>query len=128
LTGLPVRQDLAVTGSANQHGAIQPIGGVNQKIEGFYSVCRAFGLTGSQGVIIPKSNQKNLVLRNQVLESIKEDQFKIFTVETVDQALELLLQRDIKEIEERAHEQLEKYAQSWRKFAVHVEKSKEIET
>jgi lon-related putative ATP-dependent protease len=90
LAEVPIKQSLAITGSVNQHGEAQPIGGVNEKIEGFFDVCRARGLTGEQGVIIPTSNQQHLMLRHDVVEAVKAGQFNIYAVETVDQAIELL--------------------------------------
>ena len=87
---IPIRQDLAVTGSVNQHGEIQPVGGVNHKIEGFFRVCRDKGLTGNQGVIVPATNVRNLNLRNEVLNAVKEGQFHIYSVDTVDEGMELL--------------------------------------
>jgi lon-related putative ATP-dependent protease len=87
---VPLRQDLAVTGSVNQKGEVQPVGGVNQKVEGFFEVCRAKGLTGSQGVILPARNRRHLNLREEVVEAVRRGQFHIYAVETVDQALELL--------------------------------------
>jgi predicted ATP-dependent protease len=90
LANLPVRQDLAVTGSVNQAGDIQAIGGVNEKIEGFYDVCRQNGLTGAQGVIIPQTNVRNLMLRPDVVEAIQTGQFHIYPIAHVDQGLELL--------------------------------------
>ncbi len=90
LAKVPLRQDLAITGSVNQLGQVQPIGGVNEKIEGFFDICKKQGLTGSQGVIIPKSNIKYLMLRWDVVHAAQAEQFHIYAVETVDQALELL--------------------------------------
>ena len=90
LAGVPLKQNLAITGSINQKGQIQPIGGVNEKIEGFFYVCKAKGLTGDQGVIIPHQNVKNLMLRREVVEAVREGKFHIYAVETVDEALELL--------------------------------------
>jgi len=90
LSGLPLRQDIAVTGSINQIGEVQPIGGVNQKIEGFYQTCRLNGLTGQQGVIIPHSNVKHLMLREEVVEAVKEKKFHIYPVKTVEEAIEIL--------------------------------------
>lgn len=90
LIKVPLRQDLAITGSLNQYGEVQAIGGVNEKIEGFFSVCHARGLTGSQGVIIPKSNSCNLMLSDEVLEAVANKQFHIYTVSTADEALHLL--------------------------------------
>jgi len=90
LAEAPIRQDLAMTGSVNQRGEVQPIGGVNQKIEGFHDVCRAIGFTGSQGVIIPGRNRHNLMLRKDVLESVREGRFHVYAVNTVDEAIGLL--------------------------------------
>ena len=90
LAELPIKQSFAMTGSINQHGQVQPIGGVNEKIEGFFEVCRTRGLTGEQGVIIPASNVKNLMLHPDVVEAVKANQFHIYSVETADQALGLL--------------------------------------
>jgi len=90
LSGLPLRQDVAVTGSVNQLGKVQPIGGVNYKIEGFYAVCKAQGLTGTQGVIIPKTNERHLMLEDEVVEAVREGTFRIWSVENVDQGIEIL--------------------------------------
>ena len=90
LSGLPLRQDIAITGSVNQKGEIQPIGGVNYKIEGFYDVCRAKGLTGSQGVMIPHQNVDDLMLRKDVVEAVKGKKFHVYPVKTIDQGIEIL--------------------------------------
>lgn len=90
LADLPLRQDIAVTGSINQKGEIQPIGGVNQKIEGFYDVCKAKGLTGTQGVMIPALNIPDLMLRKDVVKAIKERKFYIYPVKSIDQGIEIL--------------------------------------
>ncbi|MGZ5051678.1 MAG: Lon protease family protein [Methylobacter sp.] len=87
---VPLRQDLAITGSVNQLGNVQPIGGVNEKIEGFFDICAKKGLTGKQGVIIPESNVKHLMLRWDVVHAAQSGQFAIYVVTTVDEALELL--------------------------------------
>ena len=87
---VPVRQDLAVTGSVNQHGMVQPIGGANEKIEGFFDTCRERGLTGRQGVLIPASNVQHLMLRPDVIAAVENGDFAIYPVETVDQGIELL--------------------------------------
>ncbi|MFZ3066216.1 MAG: ATP-binding protein [Nitrospirota bacterium] len=87
---MPVKQELAITGSINQKGEIQPIGGVNEKIEGFYMVCKAKGLTGNQGVIIPHQNVKNLMLKKDVIEAVKAGKFHIYNAVTVDDCLEIL--------------------------------------
>lgn len=90
LADLPLRQDIAVTGSINQKGEIQPIGGVNQKIEGFYDVCKAKGLTGTQGVMIPALNIQDLMLRKDVVEAIKAGKFHLYPIKTIDQGIEIL--------------------------------------
>jgi lon-related putative ATP-dependent protease len=90
LSGLPLRQDLAVTGSLNQKGEIQPIGGVNEKIEGFFDVCRAKGLTGTQGVLIPRQNVQNLMLRAEVVEAVQAGKFHVYPVGTIDEGIEIM--------------------------------------
>jgi predicted ATP-dependent protease len=90
LGGVPVRQGRAVTGSVNQHGQVQAIGGVNEKIEGFFDVCRGAGLTGEQGVVIPASNVRHLMLRADVVQAAEQGLFHVWPVASVDEALELL--------------------------------------
>lgn len=90
LSGLPIRQGLAVTGSVNQRGQVQAIGGVNEKIEGFYAVCEAQGLTGEQGVVIPQANVRHLMLRDKVIDAVREGRFNIYPVSTVDEGIALL--------------------------------------
>ena len=91
ITHLPIDQGIAITGSINQHGEVQSIGGVNEKIEGFYSLCKDKGLTGSQGVIIPKTNMSNLMLEQDVIDAVEQGNFHIYAVEDIDQALEILM-------------------------------------
>ncbi len=90
LSELPIRQDLAVTGSVNQKGEVQAIGGVNEKIEGFYEVCKANGLTGTQGVLIPQSNVQNLVLKDEILQAVENNQFHIYPVKTINEGIGVL--------------------------------------
>ena len=90
LSGFPLKQSLAVTGSVNQHGLIQPIGGVNEKIEGFFDLCRARGPLSGQGVIIPRSNVRHLMLRRDVVDAVRSGDFKIHAISTIDQGIELL--------------------------------------
>ncbi len=90
LSGVPLRQDIAVTGSVNQKGEVQAIGGVNHKIEGFYDCCRKNGLTGKQGVMIPESNVKDLMLRKDVVEAVKKKKFHVYAVKTIDEGIEIL--------------------------------------
>lgn len=91
IADIPITQSLAVTGSINQHGQVQAIGGVNEKIEGFFRLCQSRGLTGKQGCIIPASNQLNLVLNDEVIKAVEQGQFHIYVVKGVDEALELLM-------------------------------------
>jgi predicted ATP-dependent protease len=90
LSGLPVKQGIAVTGSVNQKGKIQAIGGVNQKIEGFFEVCKTKTLSGTQGVIIPRANTKNLMLRKDVVDAVKRREFHVYQVSTVEEGIEIL--------------------------------------
>jgi Predicted ATP-dependent protease len=90
LSGLPLDQSLAVTGSVNQNGEIQAIGGVNEKLEGFFEICRARGLTGKQGAVIPASNVQNLMLKEEILDAAEQGQFRIYPVKTVDEGIEIL--------------------------------------
>jgi lon-related putative ATP-dependent protease len=90
ISNIPVRQSLAVTGSVNQRGQVQPIGGANEKIEGFFDVCKARGLTGDQGVLIPSTNVTHLMLREDVVDAVRNGKFHIYPVETIDQGIELL--------------------------------------
>jgi lon-related putative ATP-dependent protease len=91
LSDFPIRQDLAVTGSMNQLGEVQAIGGANEKIEGFFDICCKRGLTGTQGVVIPASNVEHLMLNESVVEAVEQDKFHIYAVEQVDEAIEILL-------------------------------------
>ncbi len=90
LSGLPVKQGIAVTGSVNQKGEVQPIGGVNEKIEGFYYTCKVKNLTGEQGVIIPRSNVKHLMLKDEVIDAVKNGKFHVWAVQTIDEGIEIL--------------------------------------
>ncbi|GAB4428775.1 MAG: ATP-binding protein [Turneriella sp.] len=99
LSDVPIQQNLAITGSVNQHGEVQPIGGVNEKIEGFFDICRARGLTGKQGVIIPESNVQHLMLREDIVTACAEKKFAVYAVKTVDDAIELLTGRTAGDVE-----------------------------
>jgi lon-related putative ATP-dependent protease len=90
LADAPLKQSLAITGSMDQRGEVQAIGGVNQKVEGFFDVCRERGLTGDQGVVVPASNVQHLMLREDVVEAVRDGRFKVYAVSTIDEALELL--------------------------------------
>ncbi len=101
LAQAPIRQNLAITGSVNQHGQVQPIGGVSEKIEGFFDVCREKGLTGDQGVVIPQTNISHLMLRQDVVEAVKAGQFHIYPVTTVDEAITLLTGLEAGEVDDK---------------------------
>ena len=90
LADAPIRQSLAVTGSVNQYGDIQPIGGVTEKIEGFYDICVAKGLTGDQGVLIPQTNIDNLMLKDEVLDAVRARRFHLYAVQTIEDGIEIL--------------------------------------
>ncbi len=135
LSGLPLRQDLAVTGSVNQHGEIQPIGGVNEKIEGFYQVCKIKGLTGTQGVIIPHQNVHNLMLHEYVVDSVKKGKFHIYAVKTIDEGIELLTGKSAGKIKpdgtypkntvnRAVQEKIQEFAEKAKKFALPLTKKR----
>ena len=90
LAGVPIDQGIAVTGALNQHGEVLPVGGINEKIEGYFRLCREYGLTGSQGVIIPERNRRNLMLDHEVLDAVHQGQFHIYTATRATDSLELL--------------------------------------
>lgn len=113
---IPIKQYLAVTGSVNQKGEIQPIGGVNRKIEGFFDTCKIKGFNGKQGVIIPKSNVKNLMLKKEVIDAVKEGKFHIYAVSYIEEGLEILTGMTIQEIDKKVNEELYKLAISYKKF------------
>lgn len=139
LSKLPLRQDIAVTGSLNQKGEIQPIGGVNEKIEGFYEVCKAKGLTGTQGVIIPHQNVQNLMLRKEVIDAVSEAKFHIYPVKTIDEGIAILTGVKAGEKQEDGSFpegtinnlvdlELQRLAKSWKTFAAPGNKEKEKES
>ena len=136
LSKLPLRQDIAVTGSLNQKGEIQPIGGANEKIEGFFDVCKAKGFTGTQSVLIPHQNVQNLMLRNDVIEAVKEGKFHIYPVKTIDEGIEILTGIKAGERKEDGafeedtlnylvDQELQRLAKSWKTFAAPSDKEKE---
>ena len=90
ISGVPLKQSIAVTGSVDQFGNVQPIGGANEKIEGFFSYCKVSGLTGEQGVMIPSSNEHNLMLSHEVIDAVKKGKFHIWSVSTIDEGIEIL--------------------------------------
>jgi lon-related putative ATP-dependent protease len=135
LSKLPLRQDIAVTGSINQKGEIQPIGGVNEKIEGFFDVCKSKGLTGSQGVIIPRQNVQNLMLRQDVIEAVSAGRFHVYPINSVDEGIEILTGVEAGVMKEDGRfdegtvnylvaQELERLAASWKTFAGPADKEK----
>ena len=135
LANAPVKQNIAVTGSVNQKGEVQAIGGVNQKIEGFYDICKAKGLTGQQGVLIPSSNVQNLMLREDVVEAIRDGKFSIYSVDSVDEGIEVLTgvpagkrleggKFEGGSINDRAQKRLEQLAGVMREFGKEKEKER----
>jgi lon-related putative ATP-dependent protease len=127
LSSVPIKQGIAVTGSVNQHGMIQPIGGVNQKIEGFFDVCKAKRLTGDQGVMIPIQNVKNLMLRQDVVDAVRQGKFHIYAVSSIHEGIEILtgLPAGVKTngsypegtINHRVEQRLKEFADGLKKFA-----------
>ena len=101
ISEVPIKQYIAVTGSVNQKGEIQPIGGVNEKIEGFFEICKAMGFTGKQGVMIPKQNIKNLMLKEEVLHAVQNNEFHIYAIGAIDEGIEILTGREPGRMDER---------------------------
>lgn len=116
LSGFPLRQDIAVTGSVNQRGQIQPVGGVTQKIEGFFKVCKVNGLSGTQGVIIPYSNIHHLMLDEEVIKAVEGGQFHIYAIKTVDEGIALLTGKDAEEIHQAVDARLQQFAEALNVF------------
>ena len=109
ISEIPIKQNIAVTGSISQKGEIQPIGGINEKIEGFFDVCKSKGLTGDQGVMMPIQNIKNLLLKDEVVEAVEGGLFNIYAISNVEEGLEILTGKNIYEIDKLVNENLEKY-------------------
>lgn len=109
IADIPIKQYIAVTGSVSQKGEIQPIGGVNEKIEGFFDVCKIKGFTGKQGVMIPIQNVRNLILKDEVIEAVKEGTFNIYAISNIDEGLEILTGKSKEEIDFSVNGVLDKY-------------------
>jgi lon-related putative ATP-dependent protease len=103
ISNVPLKQSIAITGSMNQHGKAQAIGGVNEKIEGFFEVCNRFGLTGEQGVVIPSSNIQHLMLRAEVVQAVVDEQFHIYAVDDIDEALSILTGMKVGKPDSKGH-------------------------
>jgi lon-related putative ATP-dependent protease len=114
LSGVPLRQDIAVTGSINQHGDVQAVGGVTEKVEGYFRTCQALGLTGTQGVLLPASNRRHLMLDDEVVEAVRSGKFHLWSVEHVDSALELLTEQPAEAVHGAAAAKLKEYGESLR--------------
>ncbi|MEG1312108.1 MAG: S16 family serine protease, partial [Romboutsia sp.] len=110
LSKIPLKQNIAVTGSMNQKGEIQVVGGITEKIEGFYSACKKKGLNDNQGVILPKNNARNLVLSDEVTKAIEEGKFNIHTVDRVEEAIEILTDMKFEEIKKLVKDRLENFS------------------
>ncbi len=132
LSGLPIKQAIAVTGSVNQRGEVQAIGGVNEKVEGFFDLCRVIGLTGEQGVLIPESNVENLMLREDVVQAVADGRFHVWSVQTIDDGIEILTGVPAGErggdgrfpegsVHARVDQQLHTFAQAMRRFGPMLE-------
>ena len=130
LAELPLKQSIAVTGSVNQHGQVQAIGGANEKIEGFFDICNERGLTGEQGVVIPKSNLVHLMLREDVVKAVKRKRFHVYAVQTIDEGMEILTglpagvrNKDnlfpVGSVNRRIEDRLIAFAEARRKFGAH---------
>jgi lon-related putative ATP-dependent protease len=116
LSGFPIRQNLAVTGSVNQRGQVQPIGGATQKVEGFFNACKTRGLTGTQGVMIPRTNIHNLMLNGEVVKAVEDGQFHIYAVETIDEGIALFTGRSAGEVHKAVDARLRHLAESLVEF------------
>lgn len=116
IANIPIKQYYAVTGSVNQKGEIQPIGGVNRKIEGFFETCKIKGLNGKQGVIIPYQNKKDLMLKKEVINAVKDNKFHIYAIKTIDEGLEILTGLSIEEIDKKVNEAIYNLAINYKKF------------
>jgi lon-related putative ATP-dependent protease len=136
LSGLPIQQGIAVTGSVNQKGEVQAIGGVNEKVEGFFAICQMKGLSGAQGVLIPESNAANLMLKSEVLEAVRTGKFHIWPVKTIDEGIEVLTGVRAGErqangtfeegtVNERVDRRLKELAETLNRFGKEEEKRKE---
>lgn len=112
IASIPIKQYIAVTGSVSQKGEIQPIGGINEKIEGFFDVCKIKGFTGNQGVMMPIQNVKNLLLKDEVVEAIKEGKFNIYAIKSIEEGLEILTGKSMEEIDKLVNENLDRYRKS----------------
>lgn len=115
---IPIKQNIAVTGSVNQKGEVQPVGGITEKVEGFYNICKYFGLTGNQGVIIPSQNLDDLVLDDEVIEEVKNGKFNIYAISTIEEGIEILTDMSFREICNIIQSKLKSYSQVMNKNSI----------
>src|SRR5262245_59201326 len=116
LSGLPLRQDLAVTGSVDQYGNVQSVGGITDKIEGFFAACKARGRTGEQGVMVPATNVRHLMLADEVVDAARRGAFHVWAVRSIDEGIELLTGRECAEVHRLVRDRLNGYAERLRAF------------
>ncbi|MGL5711706.1 MAG: AAA family ATPase, partial [Paraclostridium sp.] len=112
ISNIPIKQYIAVTGSVSQKGEIQPIGGINEKIEGFFDVCKIKGLNGKQGVMMPIQNVKNLMLKDEIIEAVKDNKFSIYAISNIKEGLGILTGLEMNDIDKKVNEQLERFRKS----------------
>jgi len=124
VSGTPLRQDVAVTGSVNQHGQVQAVGGVTEKIEGFFDLCRSRGFTGTQGVFLPASNRRHLMLRDEVVEAVAQGRFHIWHGASVDDVIELLTGQPADELHAAVAARLAEYTETLKALAASEQKDK----
>ncbi|MBS3811961.1 MAG: AAA family ATPase [Halanaerobiales bacterium] len=111
ISEFPLKQNLAITGSMNQKGKIQPIGGVNEKIEGFYKVCKDKDISGQQGVVIPEQNINNLMLKDEIIQEVKKDKFHIYSVSNIDEAIEIMFDKPSDEVHQKVKKVMKEKAE-----------------
>jgi predicted ATP-dependent protease len=116
IAGVPVRQNIAITGSINQLGRVQVVGGINEKIEGFFDACKSRGLDGSHGVVIPRDNIKHLMLREDVVEAVAAGKFSVWSVQDIDEAISIMTGVDADSVNAKVEEKLLRYATLRKEF------------
>ena len=125
LSDVPLSQGIAVTGSVNQRGQVQAVGGINDKIEGFYDICQAIGVEGEHGVVIPKANVRHMALRDDVRRAVEEDRFSLWAIETVDEGLDVLADESAESVNEKVRKKLESYESTLHEIAGTIGRSGE---
>jgi predicted ATP-dependent protease len=134
LSKVPIQQGIAITGSVNQKGEIQSIGGINEKIEGYFEVCKIIGLNGEQGIMIPSSNIQNLMLKEDVIEAVRQNKFKIWAIDTIDDGMEVLTGLHSGSLEEEGsikwliNKTLMEYSETLKEFTLEEDEEEETNT